>query len=102
RSQAAQFFRPVPVEQAQVIFYPHCFEPCREVFLTSELARAKNIACVFVKHGDNASPVEVPYGYVYKESQAASNRLAHERVIPPFVNDPYHGLSVRPTLRSYA
>jgi hypothetical protein len=99
RTLAPQFFQATPLGEADVVFYPHCYEASEEVLAAAELARKQHVPCVFVKYGDDSSPVEVPYGVVLKESISASKRLPHEDVIPPFIVDPLthsENLEIRP------
>lgn len=86
--EGPRWFRPSPIERAQLVFYPHCASNCLEVYLTAKAAQEHNLPCIFVKHGDDALPLNVPYGIVYKESQFHSLGRLHERVIPPFIDDP--------------
>ena len=99
--RAPGLFESAPLDGADVVFYPHCFSPGREVLLTAKLAQSRELPCIFVKHGDDSAPIPVPYGIVYKQSILRSTRLPHERVIPPFVDDPFSAGAVPICLNEY-
>ncbi|MEQ1885597.1 MAG: exostosin family protein [Bryobacteraceae bacterium] len=89
-AEARKYFEATPVEEAQLVFYPHCFYQGGDAARAAQLARQYDLPCIFVKHGDDPNGAGADYGTVFHESLFASRRRQNERVIPPFVDDPLH------------
>ncbi|MEQ1934043.1 MAG: exostosin family protein [Fimbriimonadaceae bacterium] len=87
-AEARKSFQATAIAEAQVVFYPHCFDGSEETQRCAQLAREHDLPCVFVKHGDDPGDVQIDYGTIFYESLFASRRKENEHVIPPFVDDP--------------
>lgn len=84
---APERWRAVPIEDAQVVVYPHEYERGEETACVAEQARGRGLPCLFFSAQDDATPADVPYGRVYRTSIVADRRTACERAMPALVDD---------------
>ncbi|MEQ1948422.1 MAG: exostosin family protein [Bryobacteraceae bacterium] len=98
-SEGGMSFQAAAIQEAQVVFYPHCFDASDDAKRCAELAREHDLPCVFVKHGDDPGDLQIDYGTIFYESLFASRRKENEHVIPPFVDDPLETTEAPPAIR---
>src|SRR5579862_3389828 len=86
--EAGKYFQSVEIDRADLVVYANKAYNTWEVMETSEMARARELPCVFVSWGDSDEPVFVPHGMVFRHSVFAYTQLPIERALPAFCSDP--------------
>ncbi|HET6335700.1 MAG TPA: exostosin family protein [Polyangiales bacterium] len=80
--QAQSEFVAVDLNDAQIVFYPHMYEPGEHADEVMRLAQSRGLPLIFLKTGDAAGAIRVPYGVVYRHSIFASTRAPGEDAMP--------------------
>ncbi|HEV8607775.1 MAG TPA: exostosin family protein [Tepidisphaeraceae bacterium] len=87
---APKLWRAVPLEDAQVVVYPHHYRKGEETARAAEAARKRGVPCIFFKSADDATPVHLPYGVIYRDSIDSAQQAPSERVLAAFADDLLH------------
>ncbi len=94
RARGQQYFECVEsCEQADLVSYPHKYEPGKEADRAAEVARRGRLPCVFFRNTDRPRPTHLGYGVIFQESLFASRRTSCERPHPAVVDDLAIGLT---------
>jgi hypothetical protein len=88
-AEAPKLFEVADLDHAQVLIYPYCASTGPEIDEVAEMARRRNVGCIFISHGDKDAPVKVSYGTVYRHSMFANTRLPNEKAWTSEVCDPH-------------
>lgn len=86
-TQAHELCTAASPEDAQVVVYPHHYRASEATARVAEDARSRKVPCVFFKSADDATPVRLPYGIIYRDSIIADQITSSERALAAFADD---------------
>jgi hypothetical protein len=89
-AQGRLHWQSVSLDDAQVVVYPHHYRPAEDTNQVAEAAQKRRLPCIFFKSADDATPVQVPYGVIYRDSIIADQRTPSERALAAFSDDLLH------------
>jgi hypothetical protein len=84
---AKTFFQATDLSHAEVVVYPHEFEPGERTREVAEKARVARLPCLFFYPRDDSAPFSLPYGELYRYALYADLAGPREHVMPAFCND---------------
>jgi hypothetical protein len=80
-------FQATALSHAEVVVYPHEFEPGEWAKEVADKARAAKIPCLFFHPKDDSTPYSLQYGELYRYSLYADLAGPREHPMPAFCND---------------
>jgi hypothetical protein len=86
-TSAQTSFQATDLSHAEVVVYPHEFEPGERTREVAEKARVAGIPCLFFYPKDDSTPFSLPYGEFYRYSLYADLAGPREHALPAFCND---------------
>jgi hypothetical protein len=101
-AEAPKAFEVVDLDRAQVLIYPYRASPGPESEEVSQMAKQRNIGCIFFSWGDKDEPIKVSHGTVYRHSLFSDTRLPHEKAWTSEVCDPQIELGKRNIARQWS
>lgn len=85
--QAPSLWTSVPLEQAQLVVYPHNYQAGVETDAVAIRARDAGLPCLFFDTTDFHTPALPPHGTVYRSAIFLSQITRRERAMPPICED---------------
>jgi hypothetical protein len=84
---AKTLFQAVDLSDAEIVVYPHNFEPSEHTRDIEEQSLVAGVPCLFFHPNDDPTPFSISYGKLYRYSLYADLASPREHVMPALCND---------------